>query len=128
MHFLSAMIDGIGVDVLDLKRLERILKQWGNIFHEKILTEKEIAYCLSKQNSAQHIAARFAAKEAIAKSFSFGWRGVFRWKDIEIINDESGKPHVFLANKLQNLLADRKIHLSLSHSETTVIAFAVIEK
>jgi holo-[acyl-carrier protein] synthase len=121
------MIDGIGVDVIDLERLERVLKKWGTLFLEKILTEKEIAYCQSKQHSAQHVAARFAAKEAIAKSFALGWRGAFRWKDIEIINDELGKPHVILTNKLQTLFADRTIHLSLSHSEKTIIAFAVIE-
>lgn len=121
-------IVGIGVDVVDMKRMKKALASWGPSLKKKIFTEKEIRYCESRKNSQQHFAARFAAKEAVSKAMATGWSGEFRWKDVEVVNERSGAPKLVLYGKVASSLAKNRIHLSLSHTETTVIAFVIIEK
>ena len=76
------MVKGIGIDVVEIKRIREIMDKWGDKFLKKVFTEREISYAQSKINPAQHFAARFAAKEAFAKAAATGWKGSFRWKDI----------------------------------------------
>jgi holo-[acyl-carrier protein] synthase len=120
------MIRGIGIDIVDIQRIEESVKKYNRQFLEKIFTTLEIAYCTSKQNPYGHFAARFAAKEAVAKALSTGWGGGFRWKDVEVSNDSAGKPAVRLSGDLKKLLEGNSILLSLSHSDTTVVAVAII--
>jgi len=121
------MIRGVGVDVVDVERMKAILADQGTAFVDRVFTDTEIAYCRSKQNSEQHFAARFAAKEAVSKAMQTGWSAVFRWKDVEVVNEPSGAPRILLHNEVAKSLGTNKVHLSLSHTETTVVAFAVIE-
>jgi holo-[acyl-carrier protein] synthase len=121
------MIQGIGVDVVELARIKEMLSTQGAAFVNKIFTESEIAYCQSKPTPEQHYAARFAAKEAVSKALQMGWSGVFRWKDVEVQNEPSGAPKILLYNKLAEVLAQSSVHVSLSHTNTTVVAFAIIE-
>jgi len=121
------MIQGIGVDIIEIGRIRTSVETVGQAFLERIFTASEIAYCLSKHNRYQHFAARFAAKEAVSKALSTGWAGAFRWKDVEITNDVSGQPHVALHGPLQHSLASATIHVSISHSDTHVVAMVVIE-
>ena len=121
------MVRGIGVDIIEIARMRRSVETLGNQFLEKVFTPQEIAYCRSKYNSHQHLAARFAAKEAVSKALSTGWAGEFRWKDVEVINDASGQPHVTLHGKLHDTLGSSSILVSISHSETHVVAMALIE-
>jgi holo-[acyl-carrier protein] synthase len=74
-----------------------------------------------------HFAARFAAKEAVAKAMRTGWSGSFRWKDISVVNDSSGAPHILLTGEVAKALEKCNVHLSLSHTDNTVVAFAVLE-
>jgi holo-[acyl-carrier protein] synthase len=122
------MIEGIGIDVVEIPRMQRAIDIWGNVFIAKILTEREIAYAHSKQDPTPHIAARFAVKEAVAKALTIGWSGGFRWKDVEVANDTAGKPEVVLYGHVKELLKRSKILVSISHSENVVVAFAIIEK
>ncbi|HEV8538345.1 MAG TPA: holo-ACP synthase [Bacteroidota bacterium] len=122
------MIQGIGIDVVEVSRVQRAINQWGIIFLHKIFTPRELAYAESKKNPTPHIAARFAVKEAVAKALSTGWSGGFRWKDVEVENDVSGKPSVLLYGRVKELLHGSKILVSISHSENVVVAFAVIER
>ena len=122
------MIEGIGIDVVEIDRVQRTVEKWGNVFLDKVFTAQEISYARSKKNPAPHIAARFAVKEAVAKALSTGWRGGFRWKDVEVENDPLGKPSVVLYGQIRELLKGSKILISISHSENVVIAFAIIEK
>lgn len=93
----------------------------------KIYTQTELDYCLSKKNKYQHFAARFAAKEAIAKALATGWSKGFRWKDIEIYNEKSGMPNVKLFGKLKDFLGeDKLLKITMSHSEHYVTCFAII--
>ena len=121
------MIQGIGVDVVDVERMKSILAEQGKTFIDRVFTETEVAYCEAKQNPEQHFAARFAAKEAVSKAMQTGWSGMFRWKDVEVVNEPSGAPKILLYNAVARSLEKSTVHLSLSHTENTVVAFAVIE-
>ena len=122
------MIEGIGVDVVEVSRLKRAIDTWGIFFLHKIFTDRELAYAQAKKNPTPHIAARFAVKEAVAKALATGWSGGFRWKDVEVENDPSGKPSVVLHGRVREILMGSNVLVSISHSENVVVAFAVIEK
>jgi holo-[acyl-carrier protein] synthase len=121
------MIKGIGIDVVEMGRLSEVVERWGNRFLEKVFTEGELAYARSKKFPMNHIAGRFAAKEAVAKALATGWSGAFRWKDVEVTNDLSGKPSILLHGNLQRMLAGSRVLISISHSESVIVASAVIE-
>jgi len=122
------MIIGIGVDIIDIERIHKSIDEYGDIFLTKLFTEDEIKYCKSKAYPTQHYAARFAAKEAFSKAISTGWTGDFEWKNVEVKNDAVGKPSLELYGKTADVLKDCLVFLSMSHSDTSVIAFVVIEK
>jgi holo-[acyl-carrier protein] synthase len=120
-------IQGIGVDVVDVQRMRDVLEKQGKIFMNKIFSDMEVTYCKTRKKPYIHFAARFAAKEAVAKAMRIGWSGVFHWRDIEVINDQSGAPHILLSRDVAKALEQYTIHLSLSHTDTTVVALVVIE-
>jgi holo-[acyl-carrier protein] synthase len=121
------MVRGIGVDIIEIERVRRSIEATESRFLERIFTLAEIAYCDSKPRREQHYAARFAAKEAVGKALSLGWAGEFRWRNVEVMNDPSGKPRIVLHGPLRDHLAGAAIMLSMSHSETHVVAMVVIE-
>lgn len=125
---MKDMVEGLGIDVIEIERMDRTIRQWGDVFLKKIFTDRELAYASSKYRPVPHIAARFAAKEAVAKALTIGWRAGFRWKDVEVTNDETGKPSVTLYGKLKELLRGSNVLVSISHSETIVVAIALIDK
>ena len=115
------MIVGIGTDIIEIARIEQISAKAGlPKFAKKILTDAEIL-ALSEVSAAK-LAKRFAAKEAISKAFGTGIGAKLAFHDIEIFNDESGKPTAHIKKH-----GDLKIHLSISDERTHAIAFAVIE-
>ena len=85
------MIFGVGIDNIEVKRIKKQIDD-STKFKEKIFTVKEIEYCESKKNYAESFAARFAAKEAFLKAIGTGWSNGLQFTDIEILNDENGKP------------------------------------
>lgn len=109
---------GIGVDIVEIKRLEKAVERWGDLFLERVFTKKEIAYSKKKYYPLQHLAARFAAKEAVFKAF--GTRPALNFKDIEIFNDEFGRPCCNVNNKSEFIL------LSISHTHEYAVASAII--
>lgn len=121
------MVRGIGVDIIEIDRIHQSIEEFGGHFLHKIFTPGEIAYCSAKPIAAQHFAARYAAKEALSKALSTGWAGEFRWKDVEIFNEPSGKPRVELHGTLREKLAHCSVLVSLSHSDSLVVAMVVIE-
>ena len=122
------MVRGIGVDIVEIARIRKSIESAGDGFLEKVFTPQEITYCKSKHNMHQHFAARFAAKEAVSKALSTGWQGEFRWKSVEVVNDISGQPRIALHGTLKDRLAGAAILVSLSHSESHVVAMIVIEE
>lgn len=121
------MIRGIGVDIVEIERIESSIRELGDRFLQKIFTPHEIGYSIAKQNSHQHFAARFAAKEALSKAIATGWSGGFRWQDVEVVNAPSGKPAFEFHGAMQRTLAECNVFLSLSHSESHVVAMVIIE-
>ena len=123
------MIYGIGIDIVKVKRLEDAYEKWGRKFFEKILTENEIAYSFKKKNSFPSLAERFAAKEALIKAV--GAEISINMKDIEILNDDMGKPSLKVKNNLSEFFREKQIvhsHLSLSHEKEYAVACVVLEK
>ncbi|PLX27571.1 MAG: holo-[acyl-carrier-protein] synthase [Ignavibacteria bacterium] len=118
---------GIGVDIEEVQRFEELTGKWGTRFEERMYTKMEIEYCRGKTSPAQHFAARFAAKEAFAKAIGTGWTGAFRWRDVEVRNDDAGKPHFILHNSLEEQFGQLNVHLSLSHTRAYVTAMVVIQ-
>ena len=113
-------IYGIGTDIVNIKRVEKSLKKNGNNFKKRIFSKKEIIYCEGKKNPISFYAKRFAAKEALSKALGTGIRRGINFKDIEILNNNLGKPSIFLkgntANFLNKKIKSKKysIHLSLT--------------
>jgi len=122
------MVKGIGVDIIEIGRIRKSIVESGDLFLEKVFTPREIAYCQARANIYQHYAARFAAKEAVSKALSTGWAGEFRWKDVEVMNDPSGQPRIAFSGKLGETLTGVSVFVSLSHSESHVVAMVVIEE
>jgi holo-[acyl-carrier protein] synthase len=125
------MIVGIGIDLVEVSRIETIWKKYGHRFVARILLPDEISYCESHRNPPAFIAARFAAKEAVSKAFGTGIGQSIGWHDIEVRHKESGEPYVVLHGKGQELFVGRKanvLHLSLTHTATNSAAVAILEQ
>jgi len=114
------MILGTGIDIIEIDRIKKAIKRWGDHFLNHVFCPGEIEYAQRHKFPDKHFAARFAAKEAIFKAV--GDDPNIRWKDIEILNDEHGKPYC----QLNKSNFTNKIHLSLSHSKNYAIASAII--
>ena len=125
-------IFGLGTDIVNIKRIEKSLNRHGDNFKNKIFSEKEIEYCDKKKNSSGYYAKRFAAKEAFTKALGTGISRGINLKNIEITNDNNGKPTICLkgnVNKyLKKKLKKRKyvIHLSLSDDKPWAQATVII--
>ncbi|QQS37974.1 MAG: holo-ACP synthase [Ignavibacteriales bacterium] len=123
------MVIGIGVDIIEIDRIKDSVDRFGERFLNKIYTKHELDYCLSKSNKYQHLAARFAAKEAVAKALATGWNKEFRWQNIEITNEPNGMPVVELTGKLKTFLSeDKSLKITMSHSRDYVVCMAIIYK
>ena len=123
------MIIGTGIDIVKNSRIKNLIKKYGERFLNKVYTEAEISYCQQKINSAPSFAARFAAKEAVLKALGTGMRKN-SWQDIEVLNNELGKPEVNLSAKTKmkaEELVVSSIFLSISHEKEYSIAQIVME-
>ena len=123
------MILGIGVDIAEVDRIKRSISE-GNHFKKRVFTEVEQNYCDSNKNSAESYAARYAAKEAFFKALGTGWRGELKFTDLEVVNNELGKPLVHLHNEAQRMAKEmgvKSVHISLSHTKETAIAYLILE-
>ncbi|NGX44420.1 MAG: Holo-[acyl-carrier-protein] synthase [Candidatus Anoxychlamydiales bacterium] len=119
-------IKGIGTDIIEIERLRLVIKRKGQPFLEKIFTAVERKYCIKFKDSTLHYAARFSAKEAIAKALGTGFGKDLSFLDIEITNDEKGKPLVNLSKAAEKRFNRPKILISISHTDTLAIAFVMI--
>ena len=121
---------GIGVDLVECARIQHSLDRFGDRFLHRVFTEGEIAYSQSMKFPARHLAARFAAKEAISKAFGTGIGKSMGWKDIDVHKKPSGEPFVVLEGGAKQLGADRgvtKVWITLSHTDNHAMAMIVLE-
>ncbi len=116
----------VGVDIIEIGRIEKAIERWGLRFLRRIYTEAELRLY---HNKPSRLAGRFAGKEAVMKTLGTGARGV-GWREIEILSDRRGKPLVFLYGKAQNRAEELglgKLAISLSDSREYAVAFVVGE-
>ena len=122
---------GHGVDIVETARIRRMAEQHGKHFLDRVFTAGEQEYCSrSQKRSFEHLAGRFAAKEAVLKVLGTGWSGGIAWTDIEVIRQPSGQPTVKLSGECLRLATELGIirwHLSISHIETHAMASAIGE-
>jgi holo-[acyl-carrier protein] synthase len=125
-------IIGLGTDIVNINRIKKIYSKYGNQFLNKILTEseKKSEKKLSRFKNVSTIAKRFAAKEAISKAIGYGFSNGIHFKDIEIYNDESGKPYANLNGKAKTIVnkisKKYNIFLTLSDDKPWAVATALI--
>ena len=123
------MIFGSGVDIVEVFRMKDAIDKWGDNFLKKVFTDREIKYSNSKRFSCQHFAARFAAKEAVVKAFGEPKKFPIKWTEIEVLNDDEGKPTIKFYNdalKLKNKKKIDKVMLSMSHSKNYAVANVIL--
>jgi holo-[acyl-carrier protein] synthase len=122
---------GIGIDVVENARIAGLIRNHGQRFLDRVYQPGEIEYCQSMRDPAPHFAARFAAKEAIAKAFGTGFAQRINWRDIEVRRKASGEPFIVLhagAAELAKRLHIQTVLVSLSHSQKYAIANALLLK
>jgi len=125
------MIIATGVDIIEISRIKNAAIRWKRDFLKRIFTDNELKYSNERTTSYQHLAARFAAKEAVLKAFGNGWANRVEWKDVEVWNEESGKPNVRLSGQLEKLSKEQgvtDIVISMSHTRTYAVANAILIK
>jgi holo-[acyl-carrier protein] synthase len=120
---------GVGIDQIEVSRIRDSLEKHGDHFLKKIFSENEQSYCNDKTDPAPYLAARFAAKEAVAKALGTGFGPEFGWLDSEIVHGDLGEPILQLNEKAQRLLESKGAKrplVSLTHLESVASAIVVL--
>ncbi|HZZ45164.1 MAG TPA: holo-ACP synthase [Tepidisphaeraceae bacterium] len=123
---------GHGIDIVETRRIRELVERHGDHFLTRVFTPSERDYASrNPKRYYEHLAGRFAAKEAVLKVLGTGWRGGIAWTDIEVLRDPSGQPRVHLTDecaRVASALGIARWHLSISHIETHATASAIGEK
>ena len=121
---------GIGVDLVECERIQHSLDRFGDRFLRRVFTDGEIGYSTTMKFPARHLAARFAAKEAVSKAFGTGIGKSMGWRDIDIRKKESGEPYLVLSGGAEELAKERGVTnslITLSHTDHHAMAMIVLE-
>lgn len=124
------MIYGIGADIVQVERIERDLRRFGDKFAERILTKKELLEFQDNPSRAHFLARRFAAKEAAVKAMGTGFNNGVGWRDIGIGHDAAGKPLLEFSGKALQFINEKGIamvHVSLADEVDNAVAFVTLE-
>lgn len=116
---------------MEVSRIERILKKWGDRFLQRVYSTDEIEYCKNKAFPAIHFAARFAAKESFLKSLGIGLGMGVKLREIEVMNNELGNPVLKMNEEMGNILDNlgvKAIHVSMTHTREHAHAIVVLER
>jgi len=125
------MIVGIGVDLVEVERLNRAIKCYGDRFVSRVFSPEEAAYCRRCAHPEQRFATRFAAKEAALKALGVGWAQGLQFRDVEVTNNELGAPAITFSGRalvLSRRLGVETVHVSLTHHRNFAIAQVVLER
>ncbi len=122
---MKSEILGLGNDIIEIDRIRASLQKYGERILDKLLTEKEKAYCLEFRDPAIRFAGRFAAKEAVVKALGTGFNENASWREIEILNNSDGKPEVTFAATLNERLGNPRVLVSISHCKLYATAVAI---
>ena len=120
---------GHGIDIVETARIRRSVEEHARRFLDRVFTSREQSYCeANRKRYYEHLAGRFAAKEAVLKVLGTGWRGGIAWTDIEILPEPSGQPKMTLTGECARIakqLGISRWHVSISHIETHATASAI---
>ena len=125
------MIVGIGLDLVKIDRVRAIAERWKARFLDRLYTPAERRACMNKAVPYASLAGRFAAKEAVLKALGTGWSDGISWRDIEVLNDRSGRPRATVSGRVKTLMKRAgvtDIHVSLSHDTEYAVAEVVLTK
>jgi len=125
------MIAGIGVDIVDIGRIQALLDRYGERFLARVYTVGEKDYAMSGANRAERLAGRFAVKEAVMKALGTGKSQGILWRDVETLRGRLGRPEVHLhgqAVKLAKMHGVGMLHASITHDAGKAVAFVILEK
>ena len=126
---LGGYLVGLGTDLVDVERIRSVMERQGDRFIKRVYTEQEQEYCFGMKHPHKHLAARFAAKEAVSKAFTTGIGGRLAWTSISVYNGERGEPHIRLDAKGDALLKEvgaSRVWISLSHTDSLAQAVAAL--
>jgi holo-[acyl-carrier protein] synthase len=127
----GGVLIGLGADLVDVARVAGVRERQGERFLHRVYTEVELTYCMAMKHPDKHLAARFAAKEAVSKAFTTGIGAELGWKSISVYHGERHEPLVRLDEKGEALLRQvggTHVLLTLSHTDTAAMAVAAIVK
>ncbi len=122
------MILGIGTDIVEVTRIGEMIERHGELFLQRVFTEGEIQYCQERKLAMQHYAGRWAAKEAVMKTFGTGFSKGVGWRDIEVMSQRSGQPVIRLSGGAQEMARSMGIDevlISISHCRAYATATAI---
>lgn len=122
------MISSIGIDLVEVQRIEEAITRYGDRFTTRVFTPWEIQYCRSKINPMLSFAGRFAVKEAVFKAVGTGFAEGVKWKSVEVVNNPRGQPQVRLGKAIRDHIGDSEVKISLSHTIDHAVAVAVLLK
>jgi holo-[acyl-carrier protein] synthase len=128
---LGGFIVGLGTDLVEVERIRGVLERQGERFLGRVFTDEERAYCLRMKFPHKHLAARFAAKEAVSKAFTTGIGAELGWKAVSVRHGSRGEPLVRLDAQGEALLrriGGTRVMLSLSHTDSHALAVAAITR
>src|SRR6266498_2189231 len=121
---------GIGIDLVECARIQRSIDRFGDRFLHRVFTDGEIEYSMSMKFPARHLAARFAAKEAVSKAFGTGIGKAMGWRDLDVKKKSSGEPYLVFSGPAQELATKRGVTaalVTLSHTEHHAMACIVLD-
>ena len=124
------MIVGVGVDLVHIPRIRRMMERWQERFLDRVFTPDEVAYARRRHDPAEHLAARFAAKEATLKALGTGLSMGVRWREMEVRRPLGGRPTLALSGRTQAVGAERgvrRLHVSLTHDGEYALAEVLAE-
>jgi len=125
------MIAGIGVDIVDISRIQAMLDRYGERFLRRVYTEAETAYAMGGAKPAERLAGRFAVKEALMKALGTGKSHGILWRNVETVRGPMGRPVVSLHGEAGALAKKRgggAVHVSITHDGGKAVAFVILEK
>lgn len=118
---------GIGTDIIECERIQRMIDKHGDVFLKRVYTIGEIDYCCGRKAANQHYAGRWAAKEAVLKALGTGWAHGIQWTDVEVFNQQGGKPMIRLVGRALEISHQQGVEemlISISHTKDFATAYA----
>ena len=126
------MIYGVGVDLVEIDRLQRVVSRWEGRLVERLFTAREVDYCKRKKRGYyRSLAGKFAAKEALWKALGASGLQGLSWSNLEVLNDPQDKPYFAKTEALQKRLADlriKEVFLSITHTRDHALALVILTK